>query len=114
MQILHNKPHGGDADAMNQARCLRCMAIPSIMKDMADRMEVFANEINTLLVKGFRVAVVSPEGAIRKRVHKKSLQDRILDDAAWIGLAVRSEEHTSELQSLMRITYAGFCLTKQQ
>src|SRR3546814_9283902 len=28
---------------------------------------------------------------------------------------LRSEEHTSELQSLMRITYAGFCLkTKKQ
>src|SRR3546814_2535312 len=25
----------------------------------------------------------------------------------------RSEEHTSELQSLMRISYAGFCLKKQ-
>src|SRR3546814_5763539 len=25
---------------------------------------------------------------------------------------VRSEEHTSELQSLMRISYAGFCLQK--
>src|SRR3546814_9827600 len=25
----------------------------------------------------------------------------------------RSEEHTSELQSLMRISYAGFCLQKQ-
>src|SRR3546814_4603961 len=27
--------------------------------------------------------------------------------------AVRSEEHTSELQSLMRISYAVFCLTKK-
>src|SRR3546814_8812660 len=26
--------------------------------------------------------------------------------------AVRSEEHTSELQALMRISYAGFCWTK--
>src|SRR3546814_5569857 len=26
----------------------------------------------------------------------------------------RSEEHTSELQSLMRISYAGFCLTKKK
>src|SRR3546814_6857027 len=26
----------------------------------------------------------------------------------------RSEEHTSELQSLMRISYAVFCLTKQK
>src|SRR3546814_4391007 len=36
----------------------------------------------------------------------------------WIGLAsgtfvARSEEHTSELQSLMRISYAVFCLKKQ-
>src|SRR3546814_1678505 len=28
-------------------------------------------------------------------------------------LARRSEEHTSELQSLMRISYAVFCLTKK-
>src|SRR3546814_4291004 len=27
---------------------------------------------------------------------------------------LRSEEHTSELQSLMRISYAVFCLKKQQ
>src|SRR3546814_7378356 len=29
-------------------------------------------------------------------------------------LAERSEEHTSELQSLMRISYAVFCLKKKQ
>src|SRR3546814_9216378 len=28
--------------------------------------------------------------------------------------ALRSEEHTSELQSLMRISYAVFCLTKKK
>src|SRR3546814_6551426 len=31
-----------------------------------------------------------------------------------MGLAARSEEHTSELQSLMRISYAVFCLKKKQ
>src|SRR3546814_4913377 len=30
------------------------------------------------------------------------------------GLAGRSEEHTSELQSLMRISYAVFCLKKKK
>src|SRR3546814_4759506 len=30
----------------------------------------------------------------------------------YLHLAVRSEEHTSELQSLMRISYAVFCLKK--
>src|SRR3546814_968822 len=33
-------------------------------------------------------------------------------DFARLGLLVRSEEHTSELQSLMRISYAVFCLKK--
>src|SRR3546814_3203147 len=30
------------------------------------------------------------------------------------GLLARSEEHTSELQSLMRISYAVFCLKKKK
>src|SRR3546814_8911458 len=34
------------------------------------------------------------------------------DDAACA--AIRSEEHTSELQSLMRISYAVFCLKKNK
>src|SRR3546814_1387118 len=37
-----------------------------------------------------------------------------LNGAIWlINSAIRSEEHTSELQSLMRISYAVFCLTKK-
>src|SRR3546814_5658862 len=39
-------------------------------------------------------------------------------DAADVGVmvrkAIRSEEHTSELQSLMRISYAVFCLKKKK
>src|SRR3546814_3873370 len=38
---------------------------------------------------------------------------RLDRDADRIGV-MRSEEHTSELQSLMRISYAVFCLKKQQ
>src|SRR3546814_15568847 len=40
------------------------------------------------------------DAATRHRIHR------------WIGrlIAQRSEEHTSELQSLMRISYAVFCL----
>src|SRR3546814_10563844 len=30
-----------------------------------------------------------------------------------LGVQIRSEEHTSELQSLMRISYAVFCLKKK-
>src|SRR3546814_8953956 len=35
------------------------------------------------------------------------------EEIVLVGGLVRSEEHTSELQSLMRISYAVFCLKKQ-
>src|SRR3546814_3285989 len=36
-------------------------------------------------------------------------------DLRWLnGVIERSEEHTSELQSLMRISYAVFCLKKKR
>src|SRR3546814_7564320 len=40
--------------------------------------------------------------------------ERRLGRPEWRDLAInRSEEHTSELQSLMRISYAVFCLKKK-
>src|SRR3546814_5873442 len=44
-------------------------------------------------------------------VHLPRAQDRRVADI-FLG-AARSEEHTSELQSLMRISYDVFCLKKQ-
>src|SRR3546814_5036976 len=42
----------------------------------------------------------------------------VLDDVGVLSLnlpdVARSEEHTSELQSLMRISYAVFCLKKKK
>src|SRR3546814_9059163 len=38
--------------------------------------------------------------------------ERLVDFLGWPSFQ-RSEEHTSELQSLMRISYAVFCLKKQ-
>src|SRR3546814_2425523 len=37
-----------------------------------------------------------------------------IEDRSAASSAKRSEEHTSELQSLMRISYAVFCLKKQK
>src|SRR3546814_10677090 len=39
---------------------------------------------------------------------------RPFDREEWSQLRRRSEEHTSELQSLMRISYAVFCLKKKK
>src|SRR3546814_4391808 len=41
-----------------------------------------------------------------------SIDDLHLQDTI-IKSSIRSEEHTSELQSLMRISYAVFCLKKK-
>src|SRR3546814_7217382 len=38
----------------------------------------------------------------------------MLYEGALLDVLVRSEEHTSELQSLMRNSYADFCLKKKQ
>src|SRR3546814_5404941 len=48
-----------------------------------------------------------------------SLADRVwLQACSWSHryrrISTRSEEHTSELQSLMRISYAVFCLKKKK
>src|SRR3546814_7710144 len=39
--------------------------------------------------------------------------NRVVNDNIHYVVGHRSEEHTSELQSLMRISYAVFCLKKQ-
>src|SRR3546814_4312807 len=49
---------------------------------------------------------IVPAG-IKRQLAALQMQD-VIDDI------VRSEEHTSELQSLMRITYAVFCLKKKK
>src|SRR3546814_7682587 len=52
--------------------------------------------------------------------HSRALFDRTVrgglsaSDRPESEKSVRSEEHTSELQSLMRISYAVFCLKKKQ
>src|SRR3546814_2451808 len=62
-------------------------------------------ELSRLAAQGDAAAFNLP----RPMLHSKDL------DFSFSGLktAVRSEEHTSELQSLMRISYAVFCLKKK-
>src|SRR3546814_4125757 len=51
-------------------------------------------------------------GRRRVRAHG-ALNGRVREIAVDEGRGQRSEEHTSELQSLMRISYAVFCLKKK-
>src|SRR3546814_3380823 len=51
-------------------------------------------------------------GAQRKKVSRRDAKIRDEQPSSLGGF--RSEEHTSELQSLMRISYAVFCLKKKK
>src|SRR3546814_6941358 len=60
------------------------------------------------------------ETALAETVHHHArFMARTAEPEGWtsqfreIVLDIRSEEHTSELQSLMRISYAVFCLKKK-
>src|SRR3546814_7979511 len=49
----------------------------------------------------------------RRRIEDRMIRDRSTRRDIGEAKAAKSEEHTSELQSLMRISYAVFCLKKK-
>src|SRR3546814_1518383 len=53
-----------------------------------------------------------PACAVPLNTANPAFRSARLDDE--VETAARSEEHTSELQSLMRISYAVFCLKKKK
>src|SRR3546814_5380048 len=56
-------------------------------------------------------------GFLRRGGHLRAQAQKVADGIAEFGpveRVERSEEHTSELQSLMRISYAVFCLKKKK
>src|SRR3546814_1320141 len=57
---------------------------------------------------------VEPAGVLRREVELQPAEEAMgLRRGEGLVESPRSEEHTSELQSLMRISYAVFCLKKQ-
>src|SRR3546814_10420140 len=52
--------------------------------------------------------------ALATETYRYRIETQSGEVAERLGVATRSEEHTSELQSLMRISYAVFCLKKKK
>src|SRR3546814_3075923 len=64
-----------------------------------------------------RLGVDGAEGRRSRKASKLRLHGRHaldLREGSYSRLGLRSEEHTSELQSLMRHSYAVFCLKKKK
>src|SRR3546814_5951902 len=74
------------------------------------------NEImDEVVVVGFgqqkKISSVGSQSTVRPDELKLPVRNL---NTALVGRLSRSEEHTSELQSLMRISYAVFCLKKKK
>src|SRR3546814_4442384 len=83
-------------------------------KRMAFRGQVFAHqfEFGFGQCEAFDIIAPRTEG-IRQHDFGGDLFQNRMADVALERIGRRSEEHTSELQSLMRISYAVFCLKKK-
>src|SRR3546814_3560119 len=95
---------------------------PDRAERVRHRLAFVARQERLRLVGGQRVDVAPQAGvrepAVQRVVGETRRIDRLaafggadrVGDRAVRGGRLRSEEHTSELQSIMRNTYAGFCL----
>src|SRR3546814_10684803 len=89
--------------------------------ELAHRRVLADRLVHQRLGEGRLVALVVAEAAIAEHVDHDVLVERLPEfggDACHVGhrlriVAVRSEEHTSELPSQMRTPYAVFCLKKK-
>src|SRR3546814_3414453 len=106
--MLHCTNKGSDAEL--QEKIVRCNKSEiSASKHAPDFAPSFLHEGGVRLGAGRLpggVAKAGPIGVIGRHDHPAG--DEIVGRAH-----PRSEEHTSELQSLMRISYAVFCLKKK-
>src|SRR3546814_9011189 len=76
-----------------------------------DRLPLPSNCVCGLLEKSGGYHFCETGAVVGRRSAKSTLSSRATSDGSSCG---RSEEHTSELQSLMRISYAVFCLKKKK
>src|SRR3546814_8051317 len=99
------------SDLRSKRRSARFCTVPSA------RAQVRSARLTSLIVKVSTFSLAS--AAMPSRAKGKSQGVRMQLWAYWMSMLstlgrLRSEEHTSELQSLMRISSAVFCLLKNK
>src|SRR3546814_5801629 len=102
--VLHNPPGsiGGRQPANTTMRPHMVVVVAPEPQHRAGMAERHAQRLVEALVT--QAAVEALDIAVLLRLARRDV----------VPLDRRSEEHTSELQSLMRISYAVFCLKKKQ
>src|SRR3546814_7268808 len=102
-QVIPGATGGATALSKTDAHGTRRVAELSTAEDAA--LEVARSEQRVIAKVNPRIIEVDP--LMRDRDIEAARQDSEFAE-------LRSEEHTSELQSLMRISYAVFCLKKKK
>src|SRR3546814_5360727 len=115
-----------DAGADEPARPLVAIVAGSKVRTKLELLSSVVGKVDQLIVGGgIANTFIAAEGfGVGKSLFEADLVDtakQIMADAKARGadipvptdVVVRSEEHTSELQSLMRISYAVFCLKQK-
>src|SRR3546814_1254990 len=94
------------------SRELRAQAVDLALADAGLERDAIDGYIHTYLEReDLRYMGLSPNFSLSMLAGGAT---PVLSIVSAIGAIVRSEEHTSELQSLMRISYAVFCLKKKR
>src|SRR3546814_8656521 len=87
-----------------------------------DTLFPYTTLFRSLALNGYGITAVGPFGGVKSSGWGREMGPEGMEEfyelkstsLAWVtALDTRSEEHTSELQSLMRISYAVFCLKKK-
>src|SRR3546814_3133635 len=91
------------------------MSFFRFLKFPSHDMAIDLGTANTVVyVRGRGVVLNEPSVVAIETINGVKRVKAVGDDAKLMMGKTRSEEHTSELQSLMRISYADFCLKKKK
>src|SRR3546814_1947334 len=104
---------GGSAAAIGAVELLRFSGVGAAPSMTTLVLGVLGALIGSVSLSGSVIAWAKLDGRMDKRYTFPGQQ--LFNAAVAIATVVlRSEEHTSELQSLMRISYAVYCLKKKK
>src|SRR3546814_3312406 len=114
--MIRRPPGSTRTDTLFPYTTLFRSALGGVVDAFADRFDVDADRANQNYLS---VVAAARADAVDRLLGAGEVADEVgVDHLAPAGVVdrhprVRSEEHTSELQSLMRISYAVFCLKKK-
>src|SRR3546814_3821776 len=92
--------------------------LPRLVELVLSESTAVLRAVPNVLITRHRLGLVMANAGIDRSNIGPGGEDRALllprdPDASARRISLRSEEHTSELQSLMRLSYAVFCMKKK-